>query len=65
MRDGSGKKSVIAKLVAARGAIQDALQLGTPVARFDPVLLPHAARSGLSLMENELDRMIHTLQEEQ
>jgi len=59
------KKNVIAKLITARGAIQDALQLGSPVARFDPVLMPNSARNGLSLVENHLDRIIQELQGEQ
>jgi len=65
MMETRSKKNVIAKLIAARAAIQDALKLGTPVARFDPALLPHAARDGLSVVERDLDRIIQELLEKQ
>jgi len=59
------KKNILDKLMAAREAIQQALQLGSPVARFDPTLLPSTAKSSLSQMEGHLDRMIQELREEQ
>jgi hypothetical protein len=60
-----GKKGVTDKLVAARDAIQQALQLGSAAARFDPVLLTSAAKANLSTMESNLDRIIQELRETQ
>jgi hypothetical protein len=59
------RKNVIAKVIVARDAIQEALQMGTPVARFDPVVLPETARTMLSVMEDDLGKIIRRLQEEQ
>ena len=58
------KKQVIAKLIVARDEMEDALQLSVPAARYDPVLIPQAARNELSVLRDDLDRIIRKLEGE-
>jgi c-di-GMP-binding flagellar brake protein YcgR len=58
------KKKVIAKLIVARDEMEDALQLSVPAARYDPVLIPQAARNELSVLRDDLDRIIGKLEGE-
>jgi len=58
------KKQVIAKLIVARDEMEDALQLSVPTARYDPVLIPQAARNELSVLRDDLDRIIRKLEGE-
>jgi hypothetical protein len=58
------KKKVIAKLIVARDEMEDALQLSVPAARYDPVLIPQAARNELSVLRDDLDRIIRKLEGE-
>jgi len=56
------KKQVIAKLIVARNEIEDAVRLSLPAARYDPLLMPHAARNELSVLRDDLDRIIRALE---
>jgi len=58
------KKKVMAKLIVARDEMEDALQLSVPAARYDPVLIPQAARNELSVLRDDLDRIIRKLEGE-
>jgi len=58
------KKQVIAKLIVDRDEIEDALGLSVPDARYDPVLIPQAARNELSVLRDDLDRIIGQLEGE-
>jgi hypothetical protein len=58
------KKHVIAKLIVARDEMEDALRLSVPGARYDPVLIPQAARNELSVLRDDLDRIIRKLEGE-
>jgi len=64
MIERQNKKQVIAKLIVARNEIEDALGLSVPTARYDPVLISHAARNELSGLRDDLDRIIHNLKGE-
>jgi len=58
------KKQVIAKLIVARNEIEDALGLSVPAARYDPVLIPLAARNELSVLRDDLDRIVRKIEGE-
>jgi hypothetical protein len=58
------KKQVIAKLIVARNEIEGALGLSVPAARYDPVLISQAARNELSVLRDDLDRIISKLEGE-
>lgn len=56
------KQKVLAKLTNARNELEDALNFTVVAARYDPVLLAEARRRELSVMVDELSRMIHQLE---
>jgi NAD kinase len=58
------KKQVIAKLIVARNEIEEAVELSVPAARYDPVFISHAARNELSVLRDDLDRIISKLEGE-
>jgi hypothetical protein len=55
------KQRVLAKLTNARNEIEDALKMSTTTPRYDPVVLADASRNDLSVMVDDLSRMIHQL----
>jgi hypothetical protein len=59
------KQQVIDKLLEARAAIEDALRLAKPKARYDPVVVSPSATNRLSNIGNELIRIIGELKETQ
>ena len=62
---GDRKQQIIARLVAAREEIQNAIWLATPIARYDPVLMPQATRDQLSGLREDLEKVIQKFKEEQ
>jgi hypothetical protein len=56
------KQEVVAKLIGARDELEDALRLTGPGARYDPVVIPQAMRNEVSVMRDDLDRMIQMLE---
>lgn len=59
------KKQVIAKLGNARIEIEQALQLSAPGARYDPIVIPSAARAELTALLDKLGKMIREFEGEQ
>ena len=57
------KKQVIAKLIAGRGELDDALQLSAPAARYDAVVLPEVKRNQVLLMVHGLEQLIREIEE--
>jgi hypothetical protein len=64
MLERKSKRQVIAKLMVARDEIEAALNVSVPAARYDPVLVPQAARNELSVLRDDLDRIIGKLKGE-
>ncbi|MFY9561415.1 MAG: hypothetical protein WAQ52_14375 [Terriglobales bacterium] len=56
------KQEVVAKLIGARDELEDALRLTAPGARYDPIVFPQAMRNEVSVMRDDLDRMIQALE---
>ena len=52
------KQQAITKLIGARNELEDALNLTASRARYDPVVFPQAMRNELSVMRDDLGRMI-------
>ena len=59
------KQQVITKLIAARGALDDAVRIGAPGARYDPVVLPEAKRDRVQGIVRDLEELIRELEEKQ
>ena len=62
MRRDEQKQKALAKLTNARNELEDALSLSVPAARYDSVVLPDARRKELSVMVDDLNRVIHQIQ---
>ncbi len=62
MRRDEQKQKALAKLTNARNELEDALSLSVPAARYDSVVLPDARRRELSVMVDDLNRVIHQIQ---
>ena len=56
------RQKVLAKLTNARNELEDALSLSISPARYDPVVLADARRTELSVMVEDLNRVIEQLQ---
>ena len=59
----SDRQQVLAKLITACHDLEDALNRWTPGARYDPVIIPQALRNELSVMRDDLARIIRQLEE--
>ncbi len=59
------RSKVLAKLTNARCEIEDALNLSTPVARYDPVLMTDSTRNHLSAIIDELNRVLRHIEASQ
>ncbi len=57
------KQKVLTKLVNARNELEDASNLSTPAARYDPVVLADARRRELSVMVDDLNHVIRQLED--
>ena len=63
--DRKSRKDVAAKLIGGRDELEDALTMSAPGARYDPVVIPQALRNELSVMRDDLERIIKRLEETQ
>ena len=55
------KQRVLSKLKNARKELEDVLNVTAPVARYDPVVLRDATRQELSVMVDDLYRILQQL----
>ena len=56
------KQRVLAKLISACGELEDALNFSVPAARYDPVAIPQGMRNEISVMVNDLNRIVRQLE---
>ena len=63
MTSSNDRGRVLAKLINARGELDDALMQSAPGARYDPVVIPQALRNELSVLRDDLARIIRRLEE--
>ena len=63
MISASDRHRILAKLTNACHDLEDALTQSAPRARYDPVVIPQALRSELSVLRDDLARIIHRLEE--
>jgi hypothetical protein len=56
------KQRVLAKLRNACNELEDALNLSVPGARYDPVVIPQGMRNELSVMIDDLNRILSDLE---
>ena len=59
---GSDKERVLAKLISARNELDDALRLSVPAGPSEPAVIPQAVRNELSVMRDDLARLIQVLE---
>jgi hypothetical protein len=59
------RQRVLANLTNARNELEDALNLTVQVARYDPVVLRDGARKELSVMVEDLNRILEMLRRTQ
>jgi len=58
----SDRQRILAKLINACHDLEDALAQSAPGARYDPVIIPQALRNELSVLRDDLDRVIRRLE---
>jgi len=63
MISASDRQRILAKLINACHDLGDALLLSAPGARYDPVIVPQAFRTELSVLRDDLARIIRRLEE--
>jgi hypothetical protein len=56
------RAKILAKLTNARCEIEDALNLSTPVARYDPVVMRESTRNRLSTIIDELNGVLRQIE---
>ncbi len=56
------RSKVLAKLTNARCELEDALNLSIPTARYDPVVIPEAARKTISAMIDDLKVVLRQIE---
>jgi hypothetical protein len=56
------RSKVLAKLTNARCELEDALNLSTPAARYDPIVIPEPARNRLSAMIDDLQGVLRQIE---
>jgi hypothetical protein len=59
----SDRQRILAKLINACHDLEDALTQSAPRARYDPVVVPQALRNDLSVLRDDLARIIRSLEE--
>jgi hypothetical protein len=59
----SDRQRIISKLIEASYDLEDALLQSTPRARYDPAIIPEGLRNKLSILRDDLARIIRTLEE--
>jgi hypothetical protein len=60
---GSNRQRILAKLINACHDLEDVLTQSVPGARYDPVIIPQALRNELSVLRDDLVRIIRRLEE--
>ena len=63
MMSASDRQRILAKLINACNDLEDALSQSAPGARYDPVVVPQALRNELSVLRDDLARIIRRLEE--
>ena len=63
MLSGREKQRILAKLIDACRDLDDALSLSAPGARYDPIVIPRPLRNELSVLRDDLVRIICSLAE--
>jgi hypothetical protein len=63
MTSASDRHRILAKLMNACHDLEDALSQSAPGARYDPVIVPQALRNELSVLREDLARIICRLEE--
>jgi hypothetical protein len=63
MISANDRQRVLAKLINACHDLEDALKQSVPGARYDPVVVPQALRNELSVLRDDLARIIRRLEE--
>lgn len=63
MTSASDRQRALAKLIDACNDLEDALKQSPPGARYDPVIIPQGLRNELSVMRDDLARIIRQLEE--
>jgi hypothetical protein len=61
MISASDRQQILAKLIDACHDLEDALSQSAPGARYDPVIVPQALRNELSVLRDNLARIIRRL----
>jgi len=56
------RSKVLAKLTNARCELEDALNLSIPAARYDPIVIPEAARNKLSAMIDDIKGVVRKIE---
>jgi hypothetical protein len=62
MISASDRQRILAKLINACHDLEDVLNQSVPEARYDPVVIPQALRNELSVLRDDLARIIRTLE---
>jgi len=57
------RQRIIAKLLSVRHDLEDVVRQASPVARYDPVVIPQTLRNDLVDLRDDLSRIIHALEE--
>ena len=52
-------------MIAARAELEDVLNISTPRARYDVILMPDAARNEIAVMARDLERIVQALERTQ
>ena len=63
MISASDRQRILAKLINACDDLEDVLTQSIPGARYDPVVMPQAFRNELSVLRDDLVRIIRRLEE--
>jgi len=57
------RQRILAKLINACRDLEDAITQSAPGARYDPVVIPQVLRNELSVLRDDLARIIRRLEE--
>jgi hypothetical protein len=63
MISGSNRQRILAKLINACHDLEDVLNQSAPGARYDPVVIPQALMNELSVLRDDLARIVRRLEE--
>lgn len=63
MISASDKQRILAKLINACHDLEDALLQSAPAARYDPIIVPQTLRNELTVLRDDLARIIRRQEE--